>query len=424
MTKKTHVDVAIFGGGIAGLWALNRLRAEGYNAVLFEANTLGGGQTIKSQGIIHGGIKYALTGALTGASQAIANMPKRWRDCLQGSADVDLRKVNILSEEQLLWSTGSLTSDITGFFASKALKSRVQKLKRDDYPLLLKNAKFKGNVYRLEEIVLDNPSLIEALAMPQYEYIFKVDKSKLYFEFEKENAGDIEFLRIESIDNQKNIDNEAEFKSKSESEFELHITAKRFLFTAGEGNQAITQNFEHTRPQQCRPLQMVVVQLDEAYPFFAHCLDSGMNPRVTITSHKTQNGKFIWYIGGQLAEDGVKRSQTEQIDAARKELASLFPWLDLKNAKWGSFYINRAEPKQADGKRPDLPFLQTNGNVMTGWPTKLALTPLFVDNLLAALKEQNITPAGASLDLTVLNHLSKPAIAKPVWDEIFESSFL
>ncbi|MFT6287517.1 MAG: glycerol-3-phosphate dehydrogenase, partial [Alcanivorax sp.] len=31
--KQLHIDIAIIGGGIAGLWALNQLRNKGYSAV-------------------------------------------------------------------------------------------------------------------------------------------------------------------------------------------------------------------------------------------------------------------------------------------------------------------------------------------------------------------------------------------------------
>ena len=65
-------DIAIIGGGIAGVWVLNLLRARGVDCMLFERDALGSGQTIASQGMIHGGIKYALGGALTGSSEAIA----------------------------------------------------------------------------------------------------------------------------------------------------------------------------------------------------------------------------------------------------------------------------------------------------------------------------------------------------------------
>src|SRR5665213_2066743 len=57
MQKSATADIAIFGGGIAGLWLLNRLRTAGYSALLFESGALGGGQTNKAQGIIHGGMK-------------------------------------------------------------------------------------------------------------------------------------------------------------------------------------------------------------------------------------------------------------------------------------------------------------------------------------------------------------------------------
>ncbi len=93
MNKTVTVDVAIFGGGIAGLWLLNRLRAEGYSALLLESGALGGGQTCKSQGIIHGGMKYALTGSLNADALAVSDMPEIWRACLEGKGEIDLSDV-------------------------------------------------------------------------------------------------------------------------------------------------------------------------------------------------------------------------------------------------------------------------------------------------------------------------------------------
>ena len=74
-----QLDAILAGGGIAGLWLTNLLHARGYRVALLEADTVGGAQTLASQGMIHGGIKYALGGSLTGASEAIATMPGRWR---------------------------------------------------------------------------------------------------------------------------------------------------------------------------------------------------------------------------------------------------------------------------------------------------------------------------------------------------------
>ncbi|MFT5575962.1 MAG: glycerol-3-phosphate dehydrogenase, partial [Bermanella sp.] len=110
---RVQVDSIIIGGGIAGLWLLNRLVKLGYNAVLFEENTLGNGQTIASQGMIHGGIKYALAGSLTGESEAIAAMPGHWAACLENHGDVNIGDCNILSRHFYLWSTQSITSKLT-----------------------------------------------------------------------------------------------------------------------------------------------------------------------------------------------------------------------------------------------------------------------------------------------------------------------
>lgn len=83
------IDVKIIGGGIAGLWILHRLRTAGFDAVLFEREALGSGQTIASQGIIHGGAKYAL--GRGGPKSALAGMPELWRKCLSGYGEMDLR---------------------------------------------------------------------------------------------------------------------------------------------------------------------------------------------------------------------------------------------------------------------------------------------------------------------------------------------
>jgi glycerol-3-phosphate dehydrogenase len=83
--------------------------------VLVENASLGGGQTLKSQGIIHGGAKYALHGALTGASEAIADMPRRWREALAGERRAGPAGVRLLSDAHYLWSPGTLAGNLTSF---------------------------------------------------------------------------------------------------------------------------------------------------------------------------------------------------------------------------------------------------------------------------------------------------------------------
>ena len=165
MTKPASLscDCVVIGGGIAGVWLLARLRQAGYHALLVEANQLGSGQTLYSQGIIHGGVKYSLSGSLSGATRAISAMPERWRRCLSGQGELDLRAVRVLSEQQYLITSDSLGSRLSGFFASQALQSQIQSVAVGDYPAALQNPAFQGRVYRLHEPVLQIDSVLAAL---------------------------------------------------------------------------------------------------------------------------------------------------------------------------------------------------------------------------------------------------------------------
>src|SRR5690606_38644635 len=110
MPDLVTTDVVVIGGGLAGLWLNYLLRHAGYSTILLEKDSLGGGQTIRSQGIIHGGNKYALHVALTSAANAIADMPARWRACLAGEGEIDLCSARILSEHHYMWSKAQLAS--------------------------------------------------------------------------------------------------------------------------------------------------------------------------------------------------------------------------------------------------------------------------------------------------------------------------
>ena len=167
MAQQTlSTDVVIIGAGIAGLWLHNRLNKMGFHALLLENNTIGNAQTLSSQGIIHGGAKYALNGIFSKATQAIGDMPARWQACLAGQGDVDLTGVNVLADHQLMWSKDQLSSKMLSFFASKALASRMQAVAKSARPSLFQHADFKGVLYQLDEPVLDDSSVLNCLAKP------------------------------------------------------------------------------------------------------------------------------------------------------------------------------------------------------------------------------------------------------------------
>lgn len=390
MSQALSTDILIVGGGIAGLWLNARLRRLGYATLLVENDRLGGGQSVKSQGIIHGGTKYALSGALTGSSEAIADMPRRWREALAGSGELDLTGVRLLSDAHYLWSPGTLAGNLTGFFASKAMRGRVDQVKGAELPPALQDAKFKGKVYRLAELVLDVPSLIARLA---------------------ELSGD-SLLAGERIEP---LRKDGELVGLSVDGRE--IRARRIVLSAGQGNAELLATLGIEQPQQqLRPLHMVLVKAPTLKPLYAHCLGGGTKPRITVTSHPATDGRWVWYLGGDLAEaDGVARDEAAQIAFAGRELSELLPWIDLSAAQWRTLRVDRAEPAQSGLVRPDNAFLSEQGRLLVGWPTKLALAPDFADRVIAALGHAGIPPSGAP----ALPELPRPAVAAPLWEELF-----
>ena len=389
MPSVISTDVLIVGAGVAGLWLNARLRRQGFSTVLVESASLGGGQSLKSQGIIHGGAKYALHGALSGASEAIADMPRRWREALEGKGELDLTGVRLLSEAHYLWSPGTLAGNLTSFFASKAVRGRVDQVKGEQLPPALQNPKFKGKVYRLAELVVDVPSLIDRLAALAEDSLLAGQQIEPLHE-----SDELIGLRVDGRD----------------------IHAQRIVLSAGGGNADLLNSLGVSQPQmQRRPLHMVLVKGPTLKPLFAHCLGGGTKPRITVTTHPAADGQCVWYLGGELAEaDGVARAPAAQIATARKELESLLPWVDLSQAQWATLRVDRAEPAQSGLVRPDNAFLDSQQRLMVGWPTKLALAPDFADRVLATLSKEGIHPTPQP----PLVDVPKPPVAIPVWDQL------
>ena len=389
MASVISTDVLIVGAGVAGLWLNARLRRQGFSTVLVENHSLGGAQTLKSQGIIHGGAKYALHGALTGASEAIADMPRRWREALAGDGELDLSGVRLLSEAHYLWSPGTLAGNLTSFFASKAVRGRVDQVKGDQLPPALQNPRFKGKVYRLAELVVDVPSLVERLAELAGDSLLAGQKVEPLFENER-----LIGLRVDGLD----------------------ILAQRIVLSAGQGNAELLASLEINVPaQQLRPLHMVMVKGPSLKPLYAHCLGGGPKPRITVTTHPAANGEWVWYVGGDIAEaEGVARTPDEQIAAAKKELASLLPWVDLSQAQWATLRVDRAEPAQSGLVRPDNAFVSDTGRLLVGWPTKLALAPDFSDRVINALEQDGIKPG----NVPALPDFPRPPLGKTAWEQL------
>jgi len=368
VANRLDVDVLIVGGGIAGLWTLAILKKAGYQAVLLESTALGAGQTRYAQGIIHGGTKYALTGKLTASSEAVADMPALWRDCHAGRGELDLSAAIKLSDAHYLWSTSSLGSRISGFFASKVMRARTRSLADDTRPSLFSHAEFRGQVYQLDEPVFDTLSVVRALAEPNMGSILEIDADSLQISRTGLSVND-----------------------KTGNHYQFNY--RQLVLMAGRGNQALFSQLGKSQPaMQLRPLKMVMLRGGLSDTVYAHCLGTSINPRVTITSHYDEHNNIVWYLGGQLAEEGVARSDAEQVRHAQTELAELIPWLDLSHSEWAVLDIDRAEVRKPDGSRPDSFFAEQDGNVITAWPTKMALAPKLAGDVLQKIRGSGIVP--------------------------------
>ena len=222
------------------------------------------------------------------------------------------------------------------------------------------------------------PSLVRELVKPNQDVIFKIEPLQ-------ENA-----LQFSS-------DGHLASVAVSMLGQTVTVKAQQFIFTAGAGNELVTRKIPAANMQtQRRPLHMVLVKTPFNLPLY---------------------GGSVWYLGGLLAEEGVKRNRSEQITAARQELQSLFPWLDFSAASFSTFMIDRAEPKQKGGLKPESVFSQTAGNVTVAWPTKLALAPKLAADILRQL--QHATISSRWHDVHELRAWPMPPLATPIWEDAF-----
>lgn len=358
-----HCDVIIIGAGIAGLWVANRLKRAGYHVVVVEKDKIGGVQTLASQGMIHGGQKYAIEGKVTGHAQSIAAMPARWQDCFDGCGEIDLTGVKFLSDTQVMWPAGGMLADVAVFGAAKLVNAATVKLKKADYPdVLMTTPKFKGPVYALPEKVLDIRSLLEAMVKPLDGRIFQGEMTEILPDGQVAISGHV-------------------------------FQAQLVVATAGAGNEDVFRALRINTPQaQRRPLRQIMVRhLD--FPLYGHGIVGAPKPRVTVTAHPDGPAGYVWYLGGAVAEDAAGMDDTAAINHAAAEMAAIFPGINWAQKEWATWAGDRAEPYNPDGRLPQGPHLQQRGRILVGWPTKLTFAPLLADKVIDWLRGKDVTPA-------------------------------
>lgn len=392
-------DILIFGGGIAGLWLLNRLRGAGYSVLLLEQDRLGGHETLNANGIVHGGLKFGLSAMLRDI-EGLEDMPALWRDCLAGRGDLDLTGVKVLSEHQYIWSEPSLAARATTFFASRLITGHVESVEGAERPQPFRHDGFDGLVYRLSDLVIDTASLVQRLIAPHKRCIYKVSPQNCHLETDDRHNTTAVFITAAGME-------------------PLRIHPKAVVLAGGQGNAALLEDIGLSEPAMERQdVHMVMLKRAGLPSLYAHCLGASRHPRITVTTHPTRDGESVWYVGGELADEGAQRDERLQIDKAQRELRELLPWVDLRGARYKTLRMSRILPAGDRGLlRPDNAFVQGIGNNILTWPCKMTLAPNLGRQVLAHLEKEGVTPEHEQLSDAL--PLLFPEIGQPTWETLF-----
>lgn len=393
------VDGLIVGGGVAGLWTLDVLRRAGFSCVLLEHAALGTGQTVGSQGIVHGGLKYTLSGTLTGSAQAIRDMPQVWRDALGGKpGQPDASATRMRSEHCHLWRTGRWSSRLGMVGARVGLRVKPKRVERAAWPEVLGAV---GDVFRLEEQVVDPASFVAALGALHAECLVKTQGEPA---IERDATG-IQRWSMQS----------------GGRGFTL---APQFVaLTAGLGNAGLRELAGITEPRmQRRGVHMIFAREaaagSGALPQLnGHCVD-GQKTRVTITTDRDADGRTIWQVGGQVSEDGTEMDAEALVRHAAAEVSASLGGRDVATGvQWSTYRLDKAEVTTVGGLRPDDAFVERRGNVLTCWPTKLALAPRVAELVLDEAKRLvGAHAAPADRVAEALKDAERPTAATSPWD--------
>ncbi len=381
MSETPLLDVLVVGGGIAGLWILDRLLAAGFDTALIERRALGAGQSIAAQGIIHGGTKYAIEASGARTASSVTGMPRHWRDLMAGRAEPSLAAATQSAERHLL-VTGGIGMEI----AARLVTANSRRLAQRDWPPVLAAAPGSSRVIALDEPVMNVGSVLAALAATHATRIRRAEAVAL--EQTKEAIG---------------------VTLRGPRGRPGQVGARLVVVAAGAGTAPLATGAR----QQARPLHMVMARNAPA-DLHAHWISGRGRPRLTLTTHSMDFDR-IWYCGGDLAERGVGLHPDQLILRAREELERALGPAATSALRFATYRIDRIEGAARGGRRPDGPVLQALGRTLAVWPTKLALAPVAAAKTLSWVREQIAPRQGERM---VLADWPRADIASPPWAEV------
>ncbi len=359
-------DVAIYGTGAAGLWIANRLQSVGARILIFEEASIGGGQTINSQGVIHTGAKYLQPGG-----KQFAAAGQLWKRAFVGQSSVDLRAVTVLSEYQhILTQSGpfGLRRRIMEVFLRRRGIELATPMDASELARLPCRSDF--GVVRVSERTICAVSLVRELSRP---VAGKIIPGRLlgFTDTEKPSA----------------------WRSIVEINGRLRkVDAGAHVCAMGHGNSKF---LHHARIDDVELRTRTFCQLvisGNLPEFFGVAVSSRGLPTIVVTSHHAPNrGGNVWYVGGRLAEQPLELLSSTELHAhvgRELEMAGF-------DINWPACHptIHRVRHTEAGmgglewrlGLRNRGPLLRTAGNIHFAWPNKLACAPLLAEQVAAVL---------------------------------------
>ncbi|MBF9028566.1 hypothetical protein FZCC0188_11630 [Rhodobacterales bacterium FZCC0188] len=330
----------VIGGGVVGSWLHNSLISSGRESILvsdFNAPS----QTLFSQGIIHGGTKYALGLRKSEIIKNIRSMPQIWDLGFSRKAKPFLPQEAILSENQMLIFPKSLMGRAKRSLVSRAVASTTSSGG-------LTNIMGKSFLsLNLNEKVLDPATLLSALCQ-----------------------GNMINSVVDSVDTYSGI---VRLRNGHT------LKSNRIFVCAGAGVEELVPQIKI----QKRALCMFSVRSNRTLPdLFLHYI-RGQKPLFTITSHSG-----VWYVGGEISEVSVDIDDHEASSMCLGALCGAFPELRKHKLSINCHRVDRIEPVTADNNRPNSPLIEHIGKATVILPVKLTFTPLLSNIAVRAASDQ------------------------------------
>ncbi|OGN25686.1 MAG: hypothetical protein A3B17_02170 [Candidatus Yanofskybacteria bacterium RIFCSPLOWO2_01_FULL_45_72] len=372
------LDVLIVGGGIAGLWLLDECRRSGYDVLLLESKALGSGQTIASQGILHGGLKYSLARASNGFINNIKKMPPIWQACLSGLREPNISSVRLRGKYCCMWTANSFLSRISQIGVQIGFSSVTAFMAKDERPIPLRDC--PGKILRVDEQIIDPKSLLAVLAKRNLKTIIHAPS----FNFSSE---------LVTIYHPENGDR-------------VLFKPKIIIFAAGKSNSLLRKiHGLDSSIMVCKPLPILVVS-GNLPELNGYCIDF-VKARAIITTQRTNANHAVWQVASETA---MQKSEGNFINYAWQELRSALPGFKWPDITLSTYTSNRAEI-MTGGVRVNNSYALRDGNIITAWPTKLVLAPYLAEQVLKMLP----APSNNKNGVIVCKDWPRPKIAPFPW---------